>query len=425
MATSVTNTFAVTTKLAKGFLDKFESKRTLSKTVNTQMLDGKFDPTTGTQTDFKRPTDFITKRTVDGDISGGTRNAITVGRAQGIVQDMFTIDVDFNAVDEALRMDELGKLLDPAAERMVTDLELDFGKFMVKNVNLSVGDPDTAVTSWDEIAESSALLASIGVPRDMKWNYVINPFTQASLATVQRAIGAADPLVSEAFRNSTISDNFAGMRVMTSDALSSFTSGSVTDRAGTINGNPDVTYNTAKDTMTQAITVAAFGAGSDTIKAGETIEITGRFRNGLATRQQMVGKNGAALKWRGTVTADVTLSSGGGTIVVAGPAIFETLGQFNTSSTAIVSGDVITLLGTASTIYQPNLFYHPNAFSIGSVPQKKLFATDSLAETEDGLQIRVTKFADGDKNKQIIRFDLQVAYAVLNPFFGGQGFGNP
>ena len=422
MTTSVTNTLATTTKLAKGFIDKFESKRVLSKTVNTQLLDGKFDPSTGSQTDFKRPTDYITQRTSGGDISSGTRNAIIVGRAHGTVQDMFTVDVDFSAVEEALEMDQLDMLLDPMAQRIVTDLELDFGAFMTRNVNLSVGDPDTAISSWDEVAEAGALMESIGVPHDKTWNYVINPYTQTTLSNIQRTLGAADPLVSEAFRNATISDNFGGLRVMTSPALASFTSGTTSDRAGTIT-TVDVTYATAKDTMTQAIGVTAMTTAG-TIKAGEIIEVTGKFRNGLATRNQLVGKNGAALKWRGTVTADVTLSGGAGTLIVAGPAIFESAGQFNTTSAAIATSDVITLLGTASTIYQPNMFYHPDAFSIGSVPQKKLFSTDTLATTKDGLQIRVSKYADGDKNKQIVRFDLHPAYAVLNPFFAGQGFGN-
>jgi hypothetical protein len=85
---------------------------------------------------------------------------------------------------------------------------------------------------------------------------------------------------------------------------------------------------------------------------------------------------------------------------------------------------VITRLGAASDIIQPNLFWHKQAFSIGSVKIDKLYSTDTLATTEDGLQMRVSKYADGDANKQIVRFDLHPAYAVLNPFLAGQGFGS-
>jgi hypothetical protein len=130
--------------------------------------------------------------------------------------------------------------------------------------------------------------------------------------------------------------------------------------------------------------------------------------------------------WSGVVTEDVTLVGGSGTFLIAGPAIFETNGQYNTCDSALADGDVVTIINAAaSTVYQPNMFYHKEAFAIGSVPLKKLFATDTIMTTEDGMQMRVTKYADGDSNKQKIRFDLLPAYATLNPFFAGQAFGRP
>ena len=427
MATSATNSLVTTTKIAKGFLEAFESNRVLSKTVNTQKLDGKFNPSTGSTTEFKRPTDYASTRSSGGDISSGTRQPIVVGKAQGVVQDYFTVDVDFDEVEESLQLDQLDLLLAPMAQRIVTDLELDFGAFMLKNLNLSVGDPGTSVTAWSEVAQAGALMKSVGVPGDGGWNYIANPFTEIALAGVQYAVPDGGSMVSEAFRNATIRSNFAGMNVMTSDALSTYTGSALTagaNRAGILSSNPDVTYLTAKDTMTQALPVSGFGAGSDVIKAGEIVEITGRYRNSLSTRQQIVGEAGAAIKWRATVTADVTLSGGAGTLVVSGPAIYEAAGAFNTTSSAIVQNDVVTLLGAASAVNQPNMFFHKDAFSIGSVPIKKLYSTDTLATTKDGLQFRVSKYADGDANKQICRIDFHPAYAALNPFFAGQGFGN-
>ena len=58
-----------TTKLAKGVLDGFESSRVLSKTVNTQKLDGKFNPDSGEKVLFKRPTDYTASRTSKGDLA--------------------------------------------------------------------------------------------------------------------------------------------------------------------------------------------------------------------------------------------------------------------------------------------------------------------------------------------------------------------
>jgi len=293
----------------------------------------------------------------------------------------------------------------------------------MKNTNLLSGTPGTVISTGEHIADAGALMESTGVPKDGGWFMVVNPFTQKALSTIQRSIGTVDALVSPAFREATIADRFAGMKVMTGTTLATYTTGSEADRTGTLSGAPDVTYLTAKDTMQQTLAVQDFGAGATEIKAGETIRISGRNRLNLSTRKTILDENGAAILFSGTVVSDVTLSGGAGNVVVSGPAIFETLGQYNTTSTAVMSGDVVTLLGGATTTIQPNLFWHKNAFTVASVPIKKLHSTDTLGTTEDGLAFRVSKGADFLKNEQKVRIDFRPAYGVLNPFFSGQAFG--
>ena len=416
----------ITRKLARSFLDKAESARVLSKNVNTQFLSNAFNPSTGDTVDVKRPTDYKSTRTATGDVSGGTAESIVTGKASGTVQDYFTVELDWAEADEAIKMDQLDELIAPAAQRIVTDLEVDFANFMRKNAGLLAGTYGTAVSTWDHVAKAGAVMSSTGIPADSGWCYAVNPYTQTNLSSNQRSLGAggsAGGLISEAHRKAILSDDFAGMKVMTATTLSSATSGAGADRVGALAANPDVTYATAKDTMTQSLAVSGFQADL-VIKAGEVIQITGRNRLNLSTRQPIIDGSGANVVFTATVKSDVTLSgTGTGTIVVSGPAIYEANGAFNTVDSAPVSGDVVTLLGAASTIYQPNLFWHKQAFGIGSVPIKKLYSTDTLATTKDGLQIRVSKGASIRENKQIVRFDLRPAYSVLNPFFAGQGWG--
>lgn len=417
------------TKLMRIFMEKYENARVLSKNVNTQLLAGKFNPASGTQVDFKRPTDFTSSETSDGDIGSVNAKDIIVGKAFGTVQDYITVHMDFDEVDQALKMDQLDELLEPAATRIVTTLELNFGNFMMINSALLAGAHGTAADSWADIAEAGAVMASHGIPASKPWFYTVNPFTQAALADNQRSLGAggsAGALISEAHRQATITERYAGFsRVMTATTLPSYTTDSEADRVGTLSGNPTVTYVGAKDTMTQVLALANFGADLE-IRAGDTIQITGRNRLNLSTRQPVVNAAGQKVLWTAVVTAAVTLNgSGVGNITVTGPAIFESAGAYNTVDTAPLSGDVVTILGAASTLFQPNLFWQKDAFSIGSVPIKKLFSTDTVAKTADGMTLRVSKYADGDANSQTIRFDLHPAFAVLNPFFAGHGFGKP
>lgn len=414
----------ITRPLARVFLEKFESERVLSKNVNTQLLTGKFDASTGSTVDFKRPTDYKSIRTSAGDVSSNSASDIITGKASGTVQNYFTTYVDYNEADEALKMDQLDELLAPMATRIVTDLELDFAAFMMKNCNLVYGSIGTGVSTWDQIAGAGALMRSSGIPMDMPWIYAINPFTQATLASNQRSLGGgSDKTVDDANQKAVITRNFAGFNVMTATTLPTFTTGSGADRTGAIASNPDVTYVTAKDTMTQTIAVKGFQANL-VVAAGEPIRITGSRRLNMSTRQPILDASGAAVVFSGVVTSSVTLNgSGEGNIVIAGPAIYESAGAYNTVAAAPVTNDVVTLGGAQNTVIQPNLFWHPQAFSIGSVPIKKLYSTDTVATTKDGLQIRVSRFADGTKNKQLVRFDFRPAYACLNPFFAGQAYG--
>jgi len=416
----------ITQKLARTFLEPFDTDRVISKNVNTQLLSGQFNPSTGDTVSFKRPTDYISTRSADGDISGGTANSIITGKGSGVVQEMFTVEIDWNTVDQALKMDQLEELIAPAARRIVTDMEVDFAAFAMKNTALLAGDVGTSVGSandaWDDVAGAGAILDAAGVPRDNSWCYFANPFTQRKLASNQRSLGGETGSMS-ANQRAVITENFAGLKVMTANTLPTYTTGTGADRAGTLSATPTATYLAAKDTMTMSIAVTAFQANL-VVAAGETITVTGRNRLNLSTRQPIIDETGAEILFSGTVTASVTLgASGEGTLVITGPAIFEAAGAYNTVDSALTSGDVVTLGGAASTLIQPNLFWHKQAFAIGSVPIPKLYSTDTIATTKDGLQIRVSKGASIRENKQIVRFDLLPAYACLNPFFAGQGFG--
>jgi len=413
----------VTRKVARVFLDAFENSRVITKTVDTQLLADKFNPSSGSTVDFKRPHDYKTIRTSGGDISSSTKSEIIAGKATGTVQNYFTAATEWGNVEEALQLDQLEDILAPMARRIVTDLELDFASFMLKNSSLRYGTHGTAVDAWSDVAGAGATLDAIGVDPSTDRYYLMNPFTTAALASAQSGLNSVDSLIRTAWENAQISTNFGGLRALSATTMASFTSSSGADRAGTLSSAPDATYVTAKDTMTQSLAVTAFQANM-VVKAGELVTIANVNRLNCSTRQAMVSATGANIAWTGVVTAEVTLgASGKGTLVVAGRAIYEANGQYNTVTAAPANGAVITIVSATATLYQPNLFYAKQAFGMGTVKLPKLYSTDTVATTSDGMSIRISKYSSGDANSQKIRFDLLPAYACFNPMMSGQGFG--
>ena len=422
MANSTTSNWS--RKLMEVFLEKFEASRVLTKTVNTQLFQGKFTPSTGSNIDVKRPHDYNVLSTAGGDISSSTKSDIISGKATATVQNYMTVATEWSNIEEALELNQLDQILAPMATRLVTQLEVNLGSYMATNSGLSVGVPGTAVDAWSDVAKASSLLSAIGVPMDSQWHYVCGPYIQQALASVQNGLSpATGTLVNTAWEKAEISRNFAGMRVSMSNCLPSLTLGTSADRAGALTGAPTATYVGAKDTMTQVWAVTGFSNGA-TLRAGDVLEVTGRYYVSQGSRQVIFDEAGARIKFRGTVTTNVTLgASGEGNVTVTGPAIYEATGQYNTVDSALTTSDVVTVLGSSAAVVQPALFYHPQAFAMASVKLPKLYSTDTVAVTEDGISLRVSRYADGDANTQKVRFDLLPAFGTMNPMFAGKGYG--
>lgn len=153
-------------KLARVYLEKFESSRVLCKAVDTQLIQGDFTPSSGGTVSVKRPHDYNAIRTAGGDISGSTKSDIISGKATATVQDYITVATEWSNIQEALEADQIDQILAPMATRVVTTLETSMASYMYKNANLSVGTPATAVDAWSDVAAAASLMDSLGVPMD-------------------------------------------------------------------------------------------------------------------------------------------------------------------------------------------------------------------------------------------------------------------
>jgi len=417
----------ITRKVMRAFIPAFEKQRVLTKTVNTQMFQGAFNPASGDYVDIKRPHQYSSVETSTGDISSSGTNDIIAGKATAQVQNYITVPIDWTNKEEALSLDQLETILKPAAETAVITLENNFCDFMIQRAALLSGTYGTAIDAWADVANPMSLMKALGVPAGEHY-MVVNPFTIQNLAGAQTGL-SADPsrLVQTAWEKAQISSPFAGLRVLESNSLSTLTHGACADRAGALTAAPDMTYATHKDTMIQTLAVDSFTTAG-TVKAGEMISIAGTYYVHPRTKQLVLDADGNAILWKGTVTEDVTFSAGAGNLKVSGPALYEyssgtNLGQYDNIDAAIAGTEVVTLLGATATTYQPNLFYHKDAFAIAFVKLPKLFSTDTIAVTSDGIAIRCSKYSDGDANTQKIRFDLLPAFSCLNPFFAGKAWG--
>ncbi len=409
----------------KKFLPGFMSDLVLAKTVDRQLLAGEINSSTGDSVSFKRPHQFASKRTANGDISGQAKNNLISGKATGKVGNYITVAVEYGQLEEAIELNQLDEILKPVRERIVTDLETELAQFMMKNGALSLGSPNTPINKWSDVAQTASLMKDLGIKTGENYA-VMDPWSAQRLADAQSGLHGNDQLIRSAWEDAQISGNFGGIRALMSNGLASRTQGTF-GGALTVQTAPTVTYNAVKDTYQFQVTLTGATASvTGFLKAGDQIKFTDTYW--LQQQSKQVLYNGSApISFTATVLADANSTAGGAvTVTLSGVPIYDTTNsQYNAVSRQVAAGDAVTVIGTASQTMKPNLFYNKFFCGLGTIPLPKLNSIDSAVATYEGFSIRVHKYSDGDANVQKMRFDLLPAYVCFNPHMGGQFFGNP
>jgi hypothetical protein len=421
MANDTSKNFS--TIVLKKFLPAFESDLVLAKSVDSQLLKGEINPNTGDSIQFKRPHQYVAERTSDGDVTGSTKNALTSATATGSIGEYITVRVEYSQLEQAVELNQLEEILAPIAEEMVTTLETEMSTRMNEAAALISGLPDTAIDQWSDVASGSSFLKDLGV-KGMNFA-ALDPWSVQDLADAQGGLSSgSDSLVDRAWKDAQISQNFGGLKGLMTNGLSDYTSGTQAGVAGvTVSANPTVTYTSPmKDTYNLTVVLKGLGA-TNTLKKGDVVQFDETYWLNQQTKSVLRNK-GAAIPFTGTVTADATAVAGVVTVVLSGAAFFDAANeQYNSVSRAIITDDAVTILGTASTVYKPSLFYNKMGFGIGSVELPKLHSIDSSVVNHKGFSLRVHKYSDGDANKQMVRFDLLPSFCVFNPLMIGKLYG--
>ncbi|HEI8419313.1 P22 phage major capsid protein family protein [Morganella morganii] len=408
----------------KKFLAGFMSDLVLCKTIDRQLLSGEINSSTGDSVSFKRPHQFRSERTPDGDITGKTKNGLISGKATGRVGDYITVGVEWKQIEEALELNQLDQILAPIHARMVTDLETELAHFMMNNGALSLGTPNSPIAKWSDVAQTATFLKDIGIKAGDNYA-VMDPWSAQRLADAQTGLHASDQLVRTAWENAQIPGNFGGIKALMSNGLASRAQG---DFGGTLTVKtaPVVDYTAIKDSYQFTVTLTgATASKTGFLKAGDQIKFTATHWLNQQSKQTLYNGS-AAISFTATVLEDANSdASGDVTVKLSGVPVYDaTNPQYNAVDRKVAAGDEVVVIGTAKQQMKPNLFFNKMFCGLGTIPLPKLHSIDSAVATYEGFSIRVHKYADGDANKQMMRFDLLPAYVCFNPHFGGQFFGN-
>lgn len=426
MANNVTGN--VSQLVLKKFAPGFKSSSVLLNAVDRQVIQGEINANTGETVRLKRPQQFQAIRTSNGNLTGNDPSNLISGTIDASISNYCTVYINYEQLEQAIKLNQLDQLLSPAYQQMNTALELELANYIMKNGGLSLGTIGSPITKWSDVAQCGSMLADIGLNFGKKYA-VMDPWAFQALADKQSALQSGNTeLIRSAWEDAQIAGNFAGVRALSSNSLANRTSGTAVGTASvTVKTTPTLTYDAVKSTMQMTLTLTAASLGTKTLKAGDQVSFTNNYLINQQTKQVMY-RNGAAVPFTATVVADATAVANDITVTLSAAAVFDTTNpQFNTVASAVVATSPVVLEGTASTTYKPNIFMHEKAIAMGTVELPKLYNWDSTVFTsaETGLSMRATMSSDPFTNVQAMRIDILPAFATLLPLGCGQFFGNP
>jgi P22 coat protein - gene protein 5 len=413
----------------KKFAPGFTNTNVLLRAVDRQVIQGEINENTGESVRLKRPMQYKAIRTAGGDLTAQTSSALISGTIEARTSNMCTVFIEYTQIEEAIRLNQWDKILEPAYERMSTEIELELAAYILNNAGAGcLGTTGTAITKWSDVAQCGSFLTDLGLSVGRKYA-IMDPWAAQALADKQSALGSGNvELIRTAWEDAQISGNFAGVRALMSNALANRTSGSAAGAASvTVKTTPDATYTVAKDTMRMTITLTGASLATKALKAGDQLSFPATSWINQQTKQVLF-RNGSKVPFTATVLADASASGNDITVSVTTAPVFDTTNpQFNVVDRAVTAGDSVTILGAASTLYKPNIFMHEKAVAMGTVPLKRLKGWDSSVMTSEstGLSMRATEFSDPITGVQGMRIDLLPAFGLLIPQGVGHFYGNP
>jgi hypothetical protein len=181
-----------------------------------------------------------------------------------------------------------------------------------------------------------------------------------------------------------------------------------------INGaSQNVTYATAKDTMSQSLVTSGWtNSTTGILKAGDIITIAGVFAVNPSTKTS----TGRLQTFTVLSDANSGASTGPATLTISPPIIIS--GAYQTVTAAPANSAAITVkTGTGGTSYRQSLLMDPSGITIVTRPLDIPQGAGVKSHVEQGnvVSIAVTEYTTGDTLSHNMRFDMLWQPILLDP----------
>jgi len=289
-----------------------------------------------------------------------------------------------------------------------------------KNIYNQVGTPGTTPSTFAFLAEAEETMDNEAIETEPR-HFVMSPKTKRTLRDGELKSVFNQPMVDQLIRKGFIG-NYSGFEMHMDQNVSSHT-------VGAHGGTPLMNGATAEGAT--SLVTDGWTASTAILKKGDIFTvanvnavnpISGQAWEGSQLRKFVVG-------------ADVSSDGSGNATITITPTIYSSAATATTFlpqqsiDTLPANGAAITVIGTASTAYPINMFFHPNAFAMTMVPfdapasagQSVMWG--SATDEQLGLAISVSTAWDQAEYRESTRIDILYGWDTIEANYAVRGIG--
>lgn len=350
--------------------------------------------------------------------SGATANIqdINEPKVPVTIEPEFGIDWNFTDFDLTLSVDDFERrYLMPFGSQLAAELDLRIGQRFYRGVANHFGTPGTGPSSAQNVLDAAVLLDNNSCPRDGKMRQIsLNPVANSKLVGGMSGFFNDPTTISKQFKTGLMSSSTLGMDFQMSQNLPTHVAGT---QGGTplVNGanqgiiNSGSTDNPYADT-TSLVTDGWTAAAAQRLNVGDVFTIAGVFAVNPVTKQSTNQLQ------QFVVTANASSDVSGNLTAIISPAIIAGGAYQNVTARPADNAAITVVSGTSGALVPQNILFHPDAFTLVTVPMDLPKGMDMVAQaTYEGVTLRFVRGFDITNNRRICRFDLLAGYGLLRP----------
>jgi len=392
----MSNVLATSTIVAKTALAVLENMLTFSSKVNRE-YETEFDSNMsrgyapGNTIMIKRPPRYTYRAGSVGVPQATVESTVPLTLTQG------GVDLSFTSAERTLSLTQLDKKIYAAMAPVANEIDrqgLALAETAVFNQVGTAGTPPaTQLAATQLVAAANQRLDEMSAPRDRTRALIMGPALNASLVSGFAGLFNSQGQLDKQYKSGLMVDAF-GLDMGMDQNVARHTNGAqvATGSATTVGG-----------------TGAAFAVTgtAGTISRGTVVTFPGVFSVNAQSRVS----TGVLMQF--VVTSDL---AAGATSIPVSPTAVAT-GVFQNVSGVSTAGNFLITNSAASAIYDVNVAFHPDAFTLACVPMwmPSGLGPRAYRETSNGFSVRVVEAYDAINDSSFMRIDVLFAWAATYP----------